>query len=378
MGGQEVVTATLAKSFVEHGHNVVIASFKLPNSMMVERTDKRIKLYSIGPFKYSSYNVKILRKILVDEKIEIIINQWGLPYIPIQVINDAGKGLGVKVISVYHNNPSTNARIQSCDTQLSLTESYLKKFFISMKRYALKKITSHSMRYVYNHSDRYMVLSPSFIKPFSNFTGITDLKRLVVQTNPVTIDVQESLPEFYHKNKEIIYVGRLDNNQKRIDRILSTWSILMDKFPDWSLLIVGDGEDREMLECKSSELRLQRVSFEGFRQPVDYYKRASILMLTSDFEGFPLVLAEAMSFGVIPCVYGSYSAVYDIINNNRNGIVLQYDKNGYNAKEMAIRMSKIMSNSILFNNMAQEAIKTSRNYSIEKIYNQWIDIFKTL
>ena len=201
---------------------------------------------------------------------------------------------------------------------------------------------------------------------------------MIVQTNPLTINIPSLLPEISQKKKEIIYVGRLDNNQKRIDRILLTWSILMNKFPDWSLLIIGDGKDREMLECKSSELGLQRVSFEGFQQPIDYYKRAEILMLTSDFEGFPLVLAEAMSFGVVPCVYGSYSAVYDIINNNRNGIVLQYNENGYNAKEMAIRMSELMSDSILYNKMAQEAIKTSRNYSIEKIYYQWMNIFQTL
>lgn len=52
------------------------------------------------------------------------------------------------------------------------------------------------------------------------------------------------------------------------------------------------------------------------------------MILTSEYEGFPLVLAEAMSFGVIPVVYGSYSAVYDIISDGVDGMILPYNKKG--------------------------------------------------
>lgn len=84
---------------------------------------------------------------------------------------------------------------------------------------------------------------------------------------------------------------------------------------------------RNLVE-KVIQLKLNNVLFEGFQSPLEYYKRASLLILTSEYEGFPLVLAEAMSFGVIPVVYGSYSAVYDIISDGVDGVILPYNKKG--------------------------------------------------
>ena len=188
------------------------------------------------------------------------------------------------------------------------------------------------MRYVYNHSDVYEVLSPSFIELFKKFTGIKNPTKLVAQTNPITIDgsVQsEKITNVDKKEKEIIYVGRLDFVQKRVYRVIDTWNYLEERFPDWRLTIVGDGEDRENLENHVRYLGLKRVSFEGFQNPLNYYKRASMLLLTSDFEGFGLVIIEGMSFGVVPFVYGSYPAVYDIIDDNINGFILPMTEKGY-------------------------------------------------
>lgn len=99
-------------------------------------------------------------------------------------------------------------------------------------------------------------------------------------------------------------------------------------FPDWKLIIVGDGVEKRNLVEKVIQLKLNNVVFEGFQNPSLYYKRASILMLTSEYEGFGLVVVEAMSFGVIPVVYGSYSAVYDIISDGVDGVILPYNKKG--------------------------------------------------
>lgn len=63
--------------------------------------------------------------------------------------------------------------------------------------------------------------------------------------------------------------------------------------PDWHLDIVGDGPDAAALKELAERLRLSNVSFEGFRNPAPYYRRASIFCMTSTFEGFGLVLPEA-------------------------------------------------------------------------------------
>lgn len=146
----------------------------------------------------------------------------------------------------------------------------------------------------------------------------------------------------------------------------------------WRLTIVGDGEDRANLEGHVKALGLKHVSFEGFKSPIDYYKQASIFMLTSDFEGFPLVLAECMSFGVFPIVYNSYAAVGDIISDGKDGIVVPFCAEGYKADIAAQMVAKIMKKVFLRNDMAMAAIENSKHYSLDEIYNKWLSIMRAL
>lgn len=375
IGGLEVVTAVLANKFVEEGHQVSVFSFLGGKHSIADRFDARIKLYQQDDYSRSKENVAKLRKVLVDDKIEIIINQWGLPYTPIKTARKAAKGLDVKIISVYHNAPSFNGRIQKLNIALMGCENLMKRLALRLMRFAFKKVTSRAMAYIYRHSDLFLVLSPSYIEEFKRFTGVSDDRYLQVLTNPITVEHDGYEYAFNEKQKEIIYVGRLDFVQKRVYRVIDSWNYLEECFPDWRLTIVGDGEDRENLENHVKYLGLKRVSFEGFQKPIYYYKRASILLLTSDFEGFPLVLAECMSFGVIPAVYNSYSAVCDIIDDGKDGIVLPYHKNGYQAEEAAGMIVNIMKDDGKREQMALAAIKKSKEYSVEKIYSEWERVF---
>lgn len=375
IGGLEVVTAVLANKFVEEGHQVSVFSFLGGKHSIADRFDARIKLYQQDDYSRSKENVAKLRKVLVDDKIDIIINQWGLPYTPIKTARKAAKGLDVKIISVYHNAPSFNGRIQKLNIALMGCENLMKRLALRLMRFAFKKVTSRAMAYIYRHSDLFLVLSPSYIEEFKRFTGVSDARYLQVLTNPITVEHDGYEYAFNEKQKEIIYVGRLDFVQKRVYRVIDTWNYLEERFPDWRLTIVGDGEDRENLENHVKALGLKRVSFEGFQKPMAYYKRASILLLTSDFEGFPLVLAECMSFGVIPAVYNSYSAVCDIIDGDKDGIVLPYHKQGYDANEAAGMIAKIMKDDGKRKQMALAAIKKSKEYSVEKIYSEWERVF---
>lgn len=375
IGGLEVVTAVLANKFVEEGHQVSVFSFLGGKHSIADRFDARIRLYQQDDYSRSKENVAKLRKVLVDDKIDIIINQWGLPYTPIKTARKAAKGLDVKIISVYHNAPSFNGRIQKLNIALMGCENLMKRLALRLMRFAFKKVTSRAMAYIYRHSDLFLVLSPSYIEEFKRFTGVSDDRYLQVLTNPITVEHDGYEYAFNEKQKEIIYVGRLDFVQKRVYRVIDTWNYLEERFPDWRLTIVGDGEDRENLENHVKYLGLKRVSFEGFQKPIDYYKRASILLLTSDFEGFPLVLAECMSFGVIPAVYNSYSAVCDIIDDGKDGIVLPYHKNGYQAEEAAGMIANIMKDDGKREQMALAAIKKSKEYSVEKIYSEWERVF---
>lgn len=378
IGGQEIVTSILAKNFNNHNNHVVIACFNNPNKQMVERTDKNIQIYKLNGFQYSKENVNRLRDIFISENVNVVINQWGLPYIGAKVLYKAKKGLNIKTVAIYHNDPGTNARIKEVELEIVHTNDTCKQILLAIKKRLFKYITSRSMRYVYNHSDLYQVLSPSFIERFKTFTGIKNPKKLMVQTNPVTIDADDFVFNPAKKRKEILYVGRIDYNQKRVYRVIDIWSQLEKKFPDWYLTIVGDGVERKSIERKATELGLKHVSFEGFQSPKPYYQCAKILLLTSEYEGFPLVLAECMSFGVVPAVYGSYSAVYDIIDNGTNGIIFPYNKNGFSAVQASKEMELIMTDETIYRNMAEKAIETSKKYSIDEIYKSWEQTFNQL
>lgn len=374
--GQEVVTATLARCFSDRGHHISIVSFTPPNPMMVARLDKRVTVRTLEGFRYSKGNVRMLRNILCSENTDIVINQWGLPFLPALTLKKAVKGLGIKVIAVYHNDPSTNGKLKAVENILEKTRNPLKKMLFRIVYGFLKQVTSASMRYVYHSSDRYVVLSKSFIGGFRSFTGLNEVEKLSVITNPVTVDEVNYEFDFSSKRKEILFVGRIDCNQKKVNRVIDTWALLEQRYPDWRLTIVGDGPDRENLEKQVRELKLRNVSFEGFQNPREYYERASILLLTSEFEGFPLVLPECMSFGVIPAVYGSYSAVYDIVEDGKNGLILPYDKKGYNAALMAEKLSVLMQSSDERQRIAENAIVTSCKYALETIYQSWEQLFR--
>lgn len=379
IGGLEVVTSVLANKFVKEGHHVDVFIFrKEEGNSIVDRFDKDVKVFQQNDYRITKDNVRALRQILIKDKINFIINQWGLPLIPIMVARKACKGLGVKIISVYHNAPSANGRIQSIDIKLSKTENPIKRAGLQVMRSLFKWVTSKSMACIYRHSDRFVVLSKGFIKEFQEFTHVRDLSKLKVLTNPVTIDSDNYTFNPDGKLKEIIYVGRLDFVQKRVYRVIDTWNLLENDYPDWQLTIVGDGPDRANLENHVKALNLSRVNFAGFQNPVPYYRRASILMLTSDFEGFPLVLAEAMSCGVVPVVYNSYAAVKDIIENNVDGMITEKDYGRFNAERMAENVKKVIHNCDSSHSMAIQAVKKSESYSVDSIYHLWMNFFHSM
>ena len=374
IGGLEVVTAVLANKFLTEGHGVSVFAFEERSGNVKDRFDPRISVTIGQGYRTSSENVAWLRALLIQNRVEVVINQWGLPLIPIKVLAKARKGLGVKVISVYHNDPLQNGRIQGVATEIAKTENVAKKALLSIKKFAYRCVTSYSMSYIYRKSDCFEVLSPSFVSHFQQFTWLKDSPNLVVQTNPVTLSNEGYVYDAVRKQKKIVYVGRVDYTQKRVHRVIETWAQLEHRFPDWWLTIVGDGEERENMERMVNDLELQHVSFEGFQQPRPYYEMASMLILTSEFEGFPLVLAECMSFGVVPVVYGSFSAVYDIIEDGRDGIIVSKTEEGFNVAVMAEKCRSLMVDAGRLNNLALAAIEKSRNYSIDKIYQQWMEV----
>ena len=376
LGGVEMVTNVLASRFLDNGCRVSIVSFIEPSNEILCRKDSRIIYYLLSGFNTSKKNIDQLRNILIEEKIDIVINQWGLPYVPIYVLKKASKGLSLKIFSVHHNSPKTNGRLKGIEIAMSETNNKFCALILCMKKVLTYYVTSYSMWYVYQKSDKYILLSDSYIREFLSFTRVKKATKLVVITNPITIPYIEEYEKILsYKRKEIIYVGRIDYNQKRVYRVIEVWKLLEKKYPDWKLIIIGDGEEKSKLEEQSFQLGLKRIVFEGFKNPLEYYKYASLLILTSEYEGFPLVIPEGMAWGVVPCVYGSYSAVYDIVKDDVSGIIIEPQKDEFDAENMAERMSLLMCDNVRLKLMAKAAKQMSNQYSLDVVSDSWYKLF---
>ena len=375
IGGIEVVTSILANKLIEEGHEVHVASFISPNVEMAKRLNKSIQIHSLKGYKCNQENIVTLHNILSNNKIEIIINQWGLPFLPVKVIRKALKGLDCKILSAYHNDPKANAKILHYSIKKKESNNCIAKGYYSILEFLSTKITGLSMRYVYQNSDYFIILSKSFIKNFSTFTKISDLSKLKIITNPVTISNKNFTYDSQKKKKEIIYVGRIDYNQKRVIRILEIWRRINKQYPDWHLKIIGDGPEKVELEHFSKIKALTNVSFEGFQDPTKYYETASIILLTSEYEGFGLVIVEAMSFGTIPVVYGSYNAIYDIVDHKKDGYIIKPQNNEFPIEDMTNAIANLIENENERIAIAQEAIIKAKNFSLDKIYKKWNNLF---
>lgn len=360
-GGVEMVTTVLANRFIEDGHCVTIASFSQPKNDFAElHLSKKCHLLSLSYPVLSLKNIKKLKSYVRDRHVDVLINQWVLPFTVTLVWKWALAGTDCKVYSVHHNKPDTNRCIQELEIKINAGKNYLK-----VLRYWVREISRLSLAFCIRSSHKFIVLSTSFIPITEKYARVAKDGKILSITNPITIDVPAEEPP---KEKEIIYVGRIEYNQKRTFRVIDIWKELESQFPDWKLTIVGDGEDRTDLEERIKEYGLERVCITGFVNPIAYYQRASILLLTSEYEGFGLVVVEAMKFGVVPVVYNSYESATDLITDGYNGVLVEkpFDVHSF-TKAVKVLMDKTEYWTELSNNGRISLEK----FSVKKIVEEW-------
>lgn len=183
-------------------------------------------------------------------------------------------------------------------------------------------------------------------------------------------------PVNFDKKKQILFVGRMTYDDKRVDRLIYIWRKIYKKAPDWELILVGDGDEKKSLEALVIKLRLERVTFAGYHSDVhQHYKNASILCLTSNYEGWPLVLTEAQANGVIPVAFDCTAGVHEILSpTNVNGLLIP----PFSKRQYAKRLLELMQDTERCRNIQQNAVLKVQNYSPVKIGEQWRVLFDSL
>lgn len=370
-GGVEKVSTHLANEFVKRGHKVSIISFIQPNPEIAElELDCRVNLIALKYPVNNAENIKRLNNYYRTEGLDILINQWAVPAKVAFFCKLVISGTDAKLVTVHHNNPTTNARIKDIEDSL-YNKSGL--FLINKLKYCLIKLVSRiNLRIVYELSDSYVVLSESFKPMAKHYMLLRNIDKMHAITNPLTI---AAAPDSITKKNKILFVGRIENKQKRTLRLLDIWNKIANDMNDWEFIIVGDGPDRILFEKEIKRRELDRIYVQGFCSPEPYMTEAKILLLVSDFEGLPLVLAEAMSYGVVPIVLNSFTSSEDIIVNGTNGYLLDmpFCPGAFAEKitELAIDVKKLTE-------MGDKARQQSRNFKIDYVVSLWETLFKNL
>jgi glycosyltransferase involved in cell wall biosynthesis len=221
-----------------------------------------------------------------------------------------------------------------------------------------------------DRSDQYIVLSESFKELLKEYYSI-ESDKIIAIPNVKNDFEQYNLKLNLIKRKQVLFVGRL-TQQKGINYLIDIWNIIEHRTKEYELIIIGEGEERKTIERKISDFDLRRVKLIGYREDVyKYYNDSSVLFLTSVYEGFGLVLPEAMQFGVVPFAFNSYMALKDIIRDNVDGYTIE----PFNIQEYADTfLSFIQKTPEEVLKVRLCAIESSRRFSKDTILSQWKSI----
>lgn len=169
-------------------------------------------------------------------------------------------------------------------------------------------------------------------------------------------------------NKQIVTIGRL-TDQKNYIHLLQAWEKIYQSIPEWKLNIYGEGEHHSMLDDYITRKSLRNVTLMGTTSNVkQVYEQSSFFVMSSKYEGLPMVLIEAQSFG-LPIV--SYNCPYgpsDVIQENKNGLLVE----DQNIDKLAEAILKLASSPDLLNRFSQESLLNAEKYQPEQILKIWI------
>ena len=174
-------------------------------------------------------------------------------------------------------------------------------------------------------------------------------------------------------NSKCIFAGRFDN-QKNVGALIQIWTLVQRRHPNWTLDVYGNGYLKPYYEKIVLEKKLNIVIHPAVPDILDKFMESSMLLMTSLYEPFGLVLVEAMSCGIpviaFDCPYGPS----DIIHNGKDGYLVE---NG-NIEAFAERVCHLIENEDLRLKMGQLGILSAQNYRADKIMYKWKQLFEEL
>lgn len=202
-------------------------------------------------------------------------------------------------------------------------------------------------------------------------------KKSMVIPNPVVVPEDAKMHNTQKAKKEIVCVGRFENKQKRQDLAIKAMKIIHDKYSDYKLVFWGDGNDLEQAKDMTHKLMLDDcVEFRGVSKNVlKDIKDSELYLLTSDYEGIPNTLIEAMSIGM-PCVSTDCSpgGAKLLLGDNENGLVVPCG----DVVAISDGVMKLIENRELAAAYGQKAVCSLKRFQMNEIMDKWRQYIATI
>lgn len=335
-GGAEKQNVMLANAMAERGHDVTLISISDDNNCYP--MDERVKYIFLPDKKTNALRIitryQDIKKKLKEIKPDVTVNFWFQSAYMTAFMKKSTRG---KVIYSERGDPG--------DKEYSGVMGIIRK--LTLPRINGFVFQSKGAQSYFNNAVR---------------------ARSTVIPNPVFVKAEE-YPEVKERRKAIVTVGRL-HPQKNQKLLIDAFAMIADKIPDYSLEIYGDGELKEELQKQIEELRLgKRVFLKGTSKEIHkLIYDASLFVLSSDYEGLPNTLLEAMALG-IPCISTDCKpgGAREIIDDSVNGwIVPLNDK-----KELSNKIIETLSNKELGAQFSVDGKQKMKRYLPGIIYNTW-------
>ncbi|AXJ01690.1 Glycosyltransferase involved in cell wall bisynthesis [Cyclonatronum proteinivorum] len=364
-GGVQRTTDKLYEIFQSYNHSVLIISF---SKQEVFNKDRKI-VYIID-----SSN---LEHCLETNNIELCINQSGYS---LEINKKIGKAINhdtflvntlrINPLNFYTNHKQIVSAVLKSKGLSILDNAVFHKlvlyYHIIKQRYELN--------YIIKNSDAFVMLSERFKSELYFLApGLKKYDHKIFGINNPFVKPEIEISSL-NKENIILYVGRLELNQKRVDLLLQIWKRLHSTLKDWRFVVVGDGPEKKMMQRYCAENNLNRVSFLGRQIPDEYYKKAKIFHLTSAYEGFGNVLVEAQSYGCVPIMFDSYPAASEIVNHNRDGVLVK----PFCVDTFVQKTVSLAHNKDLLSEMSHRGYINTDRFSYNKTYGKWNNVFKSI
>lgn len=375
-GGAEKVTSNLAPYLKEKGHQIFVLASKIQENLMTENDKNFINAIEINQEHLNSQNGNdVLIQKMKELEINIVVLVGDIIFS--NHLEKIKNETNCKIIFAHHN--AAFWEIKEIKTLLiNELQQKRKNIFSRLKHLYIKipKKLNHKKQEliqifskIQKNTDVLTVLCEKYKSDF--IKDLKSSKKIVVMPNgilPPPINFQKT------KKKQLLYIGRMSHIHKRVDRLIEIWKNIYRDFPDWEFLLVGDGEDRKNLEKQAENL--DRIHFLGStKNPSQYYDNASILCMSSQFEGIPLVLLEAQQAGVIPIAFNCSAGVESILSPSwKNGVLVE----NFSLKNYENSLRKLMNDENLRQKIQKNILQKSKEYDMEIIAEKWHQLFLSL